>query len=82
MFALAVDFNHGLIYQISINDSPRDKKVSAVDIPQPADPLASAYIPSTKSVIWADYMDDQILITTLNTNKTEIVYSPGMAQSN
>nr|XP_034302441.1 low-density lipoprotein receptor-related protein 4 isoform X2 [Crassostrea gigas] len=76
MFALAVDFNHGLIYQISMNDNPKDKKVSAVDIPQPADPLATAYIPSTQSVIWADYMDDHILNTTLNTNITEILYSP------
>ena len=77
-FALAVDFNHGKIYQISTNDNPVTKQVSAVDIPQPADPLAAAYIPGTHSVVWSDYMDDQILRTQLNSNKTEIVYSPGM----
>nr|XP_022324488.1 low-density lipoprotein receptor-related protein 4-like isoform X3 [Crassostrea virginica] len=76
MFALAVDFNHGKIYQISTNDNPVTKKVSAVDIPQPADPLAAAYNPGTHSVVWSDYMDDQILRTQLNSNKTEIVYSP------
>ncbi|XP_062572013.1 low-density lipoprotein receptor-related protein 6-like isoform X2 [Saccostrea cucullata] len=73
-FAVAVDFNHGMIYQISLNDNPPLKAVSALDIPQPADPLAAVYY--NNSVFWSDYMDDQILKTKLNSNITEIVYSP------
>lgn len=74
--AVAVDFSHGMIYQISINNQPI-KDISAVDIPQPADPLSAVYNPPDKNVYWADYMKDQILKTKLGSNETEIVYSPG-----
>ena len=73
-FALTVDYTHGILYQISLQDA----KVTAINLPPPNYPMSAVYDSKRHKVYWADFQRYQILQSTIWGKNKTVVFNTGL----
>lgn len=74
-FALTVDYTHGILYQVSLNNA----EVTAVDLPPPNYPMSAAYDAKRHRVYWTDFQRYQILESTIWGKNKTVVFNTGQS---
>lgn len=74
-FALTVDYTHGILYQVSLNNA----EVTAVDLPPPNYPMSAAYDAKRQRVYWTDFQRYQILESTIWGKNKTVVFNTGQS---